>query len=113
MIHNNMLFCTICFIIKYHFVHLVLSFINSTKETRRGRHKGSDKSPTKKKRHKKKQEKPKKIPKISEEEIEKLTKIKTEVLESESLLDPTSGTIAETTVENTGMLCTDCNHHER
>ncbi len=51
--------------------------------------------PTPVKKQKKKQKKPKKIPKISKEDIEQLTKIKTEVLESESLLDPTSGTMKE------------------
>ncbi len=52
-------------------------------------------NPPPKKKQKKKQNKPKKIPKISKEDIEQLTKIKTEVLESESLLDPTSGTLKE------------------
>lgn len=71
------------------------------KESRRGGRRSTDKSPTKKKKHKKKQDKPKKIPKISQEDMEKLTKIKTEVFESESLLDPTSGTIMETACEKT------------
>ena len=47
------------------------------------------------KRKKKKQDRPVKIQKLSEEETAQLARIKTEVLESESLLDPTSGTIVE------------------
>ena len=54
----------------------------------------ADKPPATKKQ-KKKQTKPKKIPKISKEDVEQLTKIKTEVLESESLLDPASGALKE------------------
>ena len=81
-------------------------YCKSTTETRGGRHKNAgfsaDRSYTKKKKHKKKQDRPKKIPKISEEEVEKITKIKTEVLESESMLDPASGNMAGSTLEKTG-----------
>ena len=82
-----------------HMVYLRTIIYWRTKESRRGQHRGTDKSPTKKKKHKKKQDKPKKIPKISQEDMENLTKIKTEVFESESLLDPTSGTIVEAACE--------------